>query len=72
VGRTEGEARADPLALVGGADAIVLAAGRRKAEALKAVIKAGLAKTIVIDMSVAEELAKGARTALFDAVAAPV
>ena len=60
------------LELMRRADAIVVAAGRRKAEALKAVIKAGLAKTIVIDMSVAEELAKGARRALFDAVASPV
>ncbi len=54
------------------ADTIVLVAGRRKGEALKAVIKAGLAKTIVIDMAIAEELAKGARRALLDAAASPV
>lgn len=41
-----------------GADNIVLAAGPRKAEPLKAVIAAGLARTIVIDHTVAAELTR--------------
>lgn len=39
-----------------GADNIVVAAGSRKAEPLKAVMAAGLARTIVIDHAVAEKL----------------
>lgn len=39
-----------------GSDVVVLAAGRRKAAPLKALMKAGLAQTIVIDNAVAEEL----------------
>ena len=53
-----------PLDLLRGADTVVVAAGRRKAAALRAVMKAGLAKTIVIDMPAAEELAKRADRAL--------
>lgn len=37
-------------------EVIVLAAGRRKVEPLRAVLKAGLADTIVIDNEIAEEL----------------
>lgn len=58
-----------PIETLRNGDTIVVAAGRRKAEALKAVMKAGLAKTIVIDMTVAEVLAKGARKPSLDAVA---
>lgn len=45
-----------------GADNIVMAAGRRKADPLKAVMAAGLARTIVIDHAVAAELTRSIST----------
>jgi len=58
-----------PIETLRNGDTVIVAAGRRKAEALKAVMKAELAKTIVIDMTVAEVLGKGARKPSLDAVA---